>query len=129
VYETANALLLVTTDRMSAFDRLLACVPFKGEVLNQTSAYWFSQTQHIVPNHVLAVPHPNVLVARKCVPFKIEFVVRAYLTGTTSTSIWMHYKAGTRNYCGHELPDGEAALLIVNDYRHCLALCTALQAW
>lgn len=108
VYETDDHLVLVTTDRQSAFDRLLACVPFKGQVLNLTSSWWFERTAHIVANHVVATPHPNVTVARKCTPFRIEFVVRAYLTGTTSTSIWMHYKAGARVYCGHALPDGAA---------------------
>ena len=107
VYETDDGhLVLVTTDRQSAFDRLLACVPFKGQVLNLTSLWWFERTKHIVPNHVVASPHPNVTIARKCTPFRIEFVVRAYLTGTTSTSIWMHYKNGSRMYCGHSLPDG-----------------------
>lgn len=106
VYETADHAVLVTTDRLSAFDRLLAVVPFKGAVLNGTSAYWFETTRHIIPNAVVAVPHPNVTVARKCTPFRIEFVVRGYLTGTTSTSIWVHYAAGARAYCGHALPDG-----------------------
>ena len=106
VYESEGHLLLITTDRLSAFDRLLACVPFKGQVLNLTSAWWFNATKHIVPNHVVAVPHPNVTIAKKCTPFKIEFVVRAYLTGTTSTSIWVHYQAGAREYCGHKLPEG-----------------------
>jgi hypothetical protein len=106
VYETETMLVLVTTDRQSAFDRLLACVPFKGAVLNLTSAWWFRQTAEIVPNHVIAVPHPNVTIARKCTPFRVEFVVRAYLTGTTGTSVWTHYKAGARTYCGHMLPDG-----------------------
>jgi phosphoribosylaminoimidazole-succinocarboxamide synthase len=109
VYETRDHLVLVTTDRQSAFDRLLACVPFKGQVLNMTSAWWFRQTQEIVPNHVISMPHPNVTIARKCTPFRVEFVVRAYLTGSTSTSIWVHYQAGARNYCGHALPDGERA--------------------
>jgi hypothetical protein len=106
VYETDNHIVLVTTDRLSAFDRVLASVPFKGAVLNQVSAYWFDQTKHIVPNHIVAVPHPNVTVAKKCTPFKIEFVVRAYLTGSTSTSIWVHYNKGARTYCGHALSDG-----------------------
>jgi phosphoribosylaminoimidazole-succinocarboxamide synthase len=106
VYETRDHLVLITTDRQSAFDRLLACVPFKGHVLNMTSAWWFKQTQEIVPNHVISTPHPNVTIARKCTPFRVEFVVRAYLTGTTSTSVWVHYKRGSRSYCGHSLPDG-----------------------
>lgn len=115
VYETENQLLLVTTDRLSAFDRLLACVPFKGQVLNMTSAWWFDNTKHIIPNHVIATPHPNVTVARKCSAFKIEFVVRAYLTGTTGTSVWVHYNNGARSYCGHALPDGELRAPAVPD--------------
>ena len=71
-----KSLALVTTDRQSGFDRQLALVPFKGAVLNLTSAFWFEQTRHIIPNHVLAVPHPYVTIAKKCEPFPIEFVVR-----------------------------------------------------
>lgn len=99
-------LALVTTDRQSGFDRHLALVPFKGAVLNLTSAFWFQQTMDIIPNHVIAVPHPYVTIAKKCQPFPIEFVVRSYMTGSTSTSIWKNYQNGVRNYCGHELPDG-----------------------
>ena len=106
VYTAGDFTLIVTTDRQSAFDRLLACVPFKGQVLNLVSAFWFEATRHIVANHLVAVPHPNLLVARRCRPFLVEIVVRAYLTGSTSTSIWTHYAAGSRNYCGHALPDG-----------------------
>lgn len=74
-----------------------------------TSAWWFKNTEHIVPNHLVTTPHPNVAIVKKCTAFKVEFVVRAYLTGSTSTSIWMHYKDGVRSYCGHKLPDGESA--------------------
>src|SRR5215204_6591389 len=75
-YDLGDTLILVTTDRQSAFDRLLASVPYKGQVLNTTSAWWFEKTKSIVPNHVIAVPHPNVMVAKKCQVFPIEFVVR-----------------------------------------------------
>lgn len=105
-YELKDRLILITTDRQSAFDRILAAIPFKGQVLNQTSAWWFDQTQHIVPNHVLAVPDPNVTVAKKCSVFPVEFVMRSYITGTTETSLWTHYAKGVRNYCGNELPEG-----------------------
>jgi len=105
-YEGSDKLALVTTDRQSGFDRMLAKVPFKGQVLNLTSAYWFEQTKHIVSNHILSIPHPNVSIVKKCTPFPIEFVVRSYMTGSTSTSIWKNYSNGCRNYCGHELPDG-----------------------
>ncbi|GAX26231.1 phosphoribosylaminoimidazole-succinocarboxamide synthase [Fistulifera solaris] len=99
-------LALVTTDRQSGFDRMLAKVPFKGAVLNLTSAFWFEQTASIIPNHLVAVPHPYISVCRKCKPFPIEFVVRSYMTGSTSTSIWSNYQKGVRSYCGHELADG-----------------------
>ena len=99
-------MLLITTDRQSAFDRVLASIPFKGAVLNQTSAWWFENTRHIVPNHILEVPDPNATIARKCKVLPIEFVVRGYITGSTITSIWTTYKDGGRNFCGHELPDG-----------------------
>ncbi|CAB9511279.1 succinocarboxamide synthase, chloroplastic [Seminavis robusta] len=105
-YEGDIRLALVTTDRQSGFDRQLARVPFKGAVLNLTSAYWFEKTTHIIPNHLVSVPHPNVSIVKKCKPFPIEFVVRSYMTGSTSTSIWKNYQDGVRNYCGHDLPDG-----------------------
>lgn len=99
-------LALVTTDRQSGFDRQLAQVPFKGAVLNLTSAFWFENTQHIIPNHLVSVPHPYVSIVKKCKVFPIEFVVRSYMTGSTQTSIWKNYEQGVRNYCGHQLPEG-----------------------
>ena len=99
-------LLLLTTDRQSGFDRLLGAIPFKGQVLNRTSLYWFEQTRSIIGNHVISSPHANALVARKCSVLPIEFVVRGYLTGSTDTSIWTQYKNGVRSFCGHALPDG-----------------------
>ena len=105
-YDLGDRLALITTDRQSAFDRVLAAIPFKGQVLNMTSAWWFEQTRHIVPNHVLSTPDPNVTLAKKCDVFPIEFVVRGYITGTTSTSLWTVYKNGAREYCGNELPEG-----------------------
>lgn len=98
--------IIVTTDRISAFDRVLGTLPLKGQLLNQVAAWWFEQTRHIAKNHVLAVPDPNVLIAEECQLLPVEMVVRAYLTGTTSTSIWVHYERGVRHYCGHVLPDG-----------------------
>lgn len=105
-YDLGSGLLLLTTDRVSAFDRILAKIPFKGQVLNQVSAWWFEKTKHIVQNHVISVPDPNVIVGKKCRVFPVEFVVRGYMTGTTSTSIWTNYQKGAREYCGHTLPDG-----------------------
>ena len=78
----------MTTDRQSAFDRLLANVPFKGQVLNQTSAWWFSKTTHIVPNAVLSVPDPNVTIMKKCTVFPVEFVCRGYMTGLSAGGAW-----------------------------------------
>jgi phosphoribosylaminoimidazole-succinocarboxamide synthase len=98
--------LLVVTDRISAFDRVLGTLPLKGQLLNYVSNWWFENTRDIVPNHVLAMPDPNVLAAVECTPLPVEMVVRAYLTGTTSTSIWVHYSRGEREFCGHDLPDG-----------------------
>lgn len=105
-YDLGDRLALITTDRQSAFDRVLAAVPFKGQALNLTSAWWFDQTRHIVPNQVLSIPDPNVTIAEKCTVFPIEFVVRGYITGTTSTALWTVYQSGRREYCGIELPDG-----------------------
>ena len=105
-YDLGDKLILITTDRLSAFDRVLAAIPYKGQALNLTSAWWFEKTEHIAPNHVLTIPDPNVTIAKKCTIFPIEFVVRGYITGTTSTSLWTHYNNGSRNYCGNEMPDG-----------------------
>ena len=105
-YDLGNEIALVTTDRQSAFDRVLAAIPFKGQVLNQTSAWWFEQTKHIVANQVLSIPDPNVTLARKCEVFPIEFVMRGYITGSTSTSLWTVYRDGSRSYCGNDLPEG-----------------------
>lgn len=98
--------VLVVTDRISAFDRVLGTLPLKGQVLNHAAAFWFAKTAHIAPNHVISVPDPNVLLAKECTPLPVEMVVRAYLTGTTSTSIWIHYERGARKFCGHTLPEG-----------------------
>ncbi len=104
-YDLGDKLALITTDRQSAFDRVLAAIPFKGQVLNMTSAWWFEQTAHIVPNQVVSIPDPNVTLAKKCDVFPIEFVVRGYITGTTSTSLWTVYDSGQRHYCGNDLPE------------------------
>ena len=105
-YVDDELMIAVTTDRQSAFDRHLASIPFKGAVLNRTSAWWFNQTKDIVPNAWISSPDPNVTVMKKCTVFPIEFVVRGYLTGSTSTSLWTHYNKGGRNYCGNPLADG-----------------------
>ncbi|CAH9138955.1 unnamed protein product [Cuscuta epithymum] len=106
IYDGGDYLVLVTTDRQSAFDRILASIPFKGQVLNETSLWWFNRTQHIIPNAVVASPDKNVTIAKKCSVFPVEFVVRGYVTGSTDTSLWTVYKNGVQNYCGNVLPDG-----------------------
>lgn len=106
IYVQPSRLILVTTDRHSSFDRIIAHIPGKGEILNRTSAFWFGETKDIVPNHLLALPDPNVTVAKRCTPLKIEVVMRGYLTGVTSTSIWTHYKNGQRDFGSLVLPDG-----------------------
>jgi len=98
--------VLVVTDRISAFDRVLGTLPYKGQVLNALAAWWFDETKSIAPNHVLDVPDPNAMIGKECEPLKVEMIVRAYVTGNTSTSIWTHYAAGKREFCGHKLPDG-----------------------
>ncbi len=97
---------IVVTDRVSAFDRVLGTLPLKGQILNHIAAWWFEQTKRVAPNHVIETPDPNVLVAKECDPLPVEMVVRAYLTGTTSTSIWVHYENGSRLFCGNKLPEG-----------------------
>ncbi|MEK6984748.1 MAG: phosphoribosylaminoimidazolesuccinocarboxamide synthase [Nanoarchaeota archaeon] len=98
--------IIITTDRISAFDRVLCTIPFKGQVLNQTSAFWFEKTKNIVKNHVIDVPDPNVMVVKECKPYPVEMVVRGYITGVTTTSAWYNYERGIRNFCGNILPDG-----------------------
>jgi|TARA_B110000495_G_C22992922_1_gene584967 phosphoribosylaminoimidazole-succinocarboxamide synthase len=105
-YDFGDKVALITTDRQSAFDRVLASIPFKGQVLNLTSAWWFDQTKDIIPNQVIDVPDPNVTLAKKCAVFPIEFVVRGYITGSTSTSLWTVYNKDNRTYCGNDLPEG-----------------------
>lgn len=98
--------VMVTTDRLSAFDRVLGLVPYKGQVLNQLSAFWFRETADIVPNHLLDVPDPNVAIVRECALFPAEVIVRGYITGVTTTSLWYHYERGERVIYGIEFPDG-----------------------
>ena len=98
--------IIITTDRISAFDRVLCTIPFKGQILNQTSAFWFNKTKHIVKNHVIDVPDPNVMIVKECKPYPVEMVVRGYITGVTTTSAWYNYERGIRNFCGNILPEG-----------------------
>lgn len=105
-YTRGSERTLIVTDRISAFDRVLGTLPFKGQVLNNLAAWWFDETKNIVPNHCLDVPDPNVMVGIECTPLPVEMVMRAHLTGVTSTSVWHHYENGGRLFCGHALPDG-----------------------
>ena len=98
--------IIIATDRLSAFDRILAAIPFKGQVLTQTARYWFDATADICPNHVLEYPDPNVVVGRRVDILPVEFVVRGYLAGGTGTSILTLYQAGQRRMYGLDLPDG-----------------------
>lgn len=98
--------LIVASDRLSAFDRILCAVPYKGQVLTQTARWWFEQTADLCRNHVIDYPDPNVLLCRRLTILPVEIVVRGYLAGTTGTSILTLYKAGQRRMYGTVLPDG-----------------------
>jgi phosphoribosylaminoimidazole-succinocarboxamide synthase len=98
--------LLISSDRISAFDRILAVIPWKGQVLTQLARYWFDQTADIAANHVIGYPDPNVVLGRRVAILPVEIVVRGYLAGTTSTSILTQYQKGLRKMYGHRLPDG-----------------------
>lgn len=98
--------IIISTDRLSAFDQILTCIPYKGQVLTQTARYWFEQTRNICPNHVIAYPDPNVVVGKRLDILPVEIVVRGYLAGTTGTSILTLYKKGQRTMYGITLPDG-----------------------
>ncbi len=98
--------IIIATDRLSAFDRNITAVPFKGQVLTQTARYWFDATGDICPNHVIEYPDPNVLVCRRLDIMPVEIVVRDYLTGTTATSIWPMYRDGLRRIYGILFPEG-----------------------
>ena len=98
--------LLISTDRQSAFDQVVAAVPYKGQVLTQIARYWFDETEDICPNHVISYPDPNVVMVKDLDMLPIEMVVRSYLTGSTNTSAWPMYDRGERVLYGHEFPEG-----------------------
>lgn len=106
IYRHGSQRVLITTDRVSAFDKVLGLIPLKGQVLNQLSAWWFAQTRRIVANHVVAVPDPNVMIAREAVPLPVEVVVRGFITGVTKTSLWYQYSQGNQQPYGVRLPAG-----------------------
>jgi phosphoribosylaminoimidazole-succinocarboxamide synthase len=97
---------LVVSDRVSCFDVVVGTIPLKGQILNQMAAFWFDQTRDIAKNHLRSVPDPSVSIVEECRTLPVEFVMRGYLTGSSSTSIWTAYESGVRDYCGHQLPDG-----------------------
>ncbi|HEX6035149.1 MAG TPA: phosphoribosylaminoimidazolesuccinocarboxamide synthase [Anaerolineales bacterium] len=98
--------LIITTDRLSAFDKILAAVPYKGQVLNQLSAWWFEQTRDIIPTHLVSLPDPNAAIVHVAKPFPVEVIVRGYITGVTSTALWYRYSLGERDIYGYHFPEG-----------------------
>ncbi len=105
-YTMEQQRLILVSDRVSAFDRVLTTIPFKGQVLNQLAAWWFDQTIDIIDNHVISVPDPNLMEVRECEPVMMEMIVRGYLTGVTNTSAWFNYEQGVRDFAGNRLPEG-----------------------
>ena len=106
IYRLDDKRVLITTDRVSAFDRVLGAIPFKGQVLNQLSAWWFEQLRDIMPNHLIAIPDPNVTIAYEAESLPVEVIVRGYITGVTSTSLWTLYRQGVERPYGLTLPQG-----------------------
>lgn len=105
-YRVDGKRILITTDRQSAFDVILGYIPYKGAVLNLLSQFWFEKTRHIVPNHMIEVPDPNVMICCECEPIPVEIIVRGYISGVTKTSIWYSYERGERMIYGIKFPEG-----------------------
>ena len=105
-YKHKGNRILITTDRISAFDRVLGFIPYKGQVLNQLSSFWFDKTKDIVANHQIKLIHPNVIVAVEAKPYPVEMVVRGYISGVTTTSLWHNYEKGERVIYGIKFPEG-----------------------
>ena len=103
-HEDNNKLYIETTDRLSSFDKHICNLENKGKILSLICVFMFNRTKHIISNHYISHIN-NILVVKKCIPFKIEFVVRGYITGNTKTSLWTHYNNGVRNYCGIQFPN------------------------
>ncbi|HZJ18533.1 MAG TPA: phosphoribosylaminoimidazolesuccinocarboxamide synthase [Patescibacteria group bacterium] len=106
VYVKGEKRIIITTDRQSAFDKMLGFIPFKGQVLTQLSKFWFDKTKDIIENHLISIPDPNVMIAKECKLIPVEMVVRGYLTGVTSTSTWTAYEKGERIIYGIKFPNG-----------------------
>lgn len=98
--------IIISTDRISAFDKILDYIPYKGQVLNQLSQFWFTKTKDIIPNHLILSPHPNIMIVKNAKLIPIEMVIRGYLTGVTGTSIWGSYEKGERLIYGLKFPEG-----------------------
>src|SRR3989344_1189750 len=105
-YLFKNKRIILTTDRISAFDKILGYIPCKGQVLNQLSCFWFDKTSDIIRNHMIESPHPNVMIVKNVKLIPIEMVIRGYITGVTGTSIWGSYKKGERNIYGINFRNG-----------------------
>ena len=106
IYLQEGRRVLITTDRVSAFDQVLGAIPFKGQVLNQLSAWWFKQVKDVVANHVISVPDPNVTIGAEADALPVEVIVRGFITGVTSTSLWTLYDQGVERPYGLDLPEG-----------------------
>lgn len=106
IYLRGSERILITTDRLSAFDRVLGAVPYKGQVLNQLSAFWFEQVADVIGSHVISLPDPNVTIAHECEALPVEVIVRGYITGVTKTALWYRYSLGEREIYGHRFPNG-----------------------
>ncbi|MBI2594316.1 phosphoribosylaminoimidazolesuccinocarboxamide synthase [Candidatus Curtissbacteria bacterium] len=102
----SNLRILIATDRISAFDRVLGAIPFRGAVLNKLSQFWFEATRDIVPNHMIGIIDPNVMLVTECEALAVEVVVRGYITGVTETSLWRKYSEGERVIYGIKFPEG-----------------------
>lgn len=105
-YLVGEKRIIITTDRLSAFDRVLGVFPYKGQALNQLSEFWFKKLKSVLPNHLISTPDPNVMIVKNCTLIPIEMVVRGYISGVTNTSIWGSYEAGERIIYGIKFPDG-----------------------
>ncbi len=106
IYIVKDKRIIITTDRISAFDKVLGFIPFKGQVLTALSVFWFEETRDIIQNHLISVADPNVLIVKECKLIPIEMVVRGYITGVTDTSIWGSYEKGERVIYGIKFPEG-----------------------
>ena len=105
-YVSDDKIILISTDRHSSFDRIIAHIPFKGQVLTQTSKFWFDQTKDIIDNHIIDIPDPNVVIGKKCKVVPAEVVPRGYITGVTGTALWTLYQKGQRDFGNFVLPEG-----------------------